>query len=44
VFKLRPAWIDAFAHCVGMNESLSLSPEYAVRIHRNVIFRYLIFT
>jgi hypothetical protein len=29
-FKLRPAWIDAFAHCVGMNESLSLSPEYAV--------------
>lgn len=30
-YKLRPAWIDAFAHCVGMNESLSLSPEYAVR-------------
>lgn len=29
-FKLRNAWIDAFAHCVGMNESLSLSPEYAV--------------
>lgn len=29
-YKLRPAWIDAFAHCVGMNESLSLSPEYAV--------------
>ncbi|KAF3040290.1 hypothetical protein E8E12_006137 [Didymella heteroderae] len=28
-YKLRPAWIDAFAHCVGMNESLSLSPEYA---------------
>ena len=30
-YKIRPAWIDAFAHCVGMNESLSLSPEYAVR-------------
>lgn len=30
-YKLRPVWIDAFAHCVGMNESLSLSPEYAVR-------------
>ncbi len=29
-YKLRPVWIDAFAHCVGMNESLSLSPEYAV--------------
>ncbi|KAF3000719.1 hypothetical protein E8E13_003196 [Curvularia kusanoi] len=27
-YKLRDAWIDAFAHCVGMNESLSLSPEY----------------
>lgn len=32
-YKLRHAWIDAFAHCVGMNESLSLSPEYAVRSH-----------
>jgi hypothetical protein len=30
VYKLRSAWIDAFAHCVGMNESLSLSPEYTV--------------
>ncbi|KAF3039090.1 hypothetical protein E8E11_000263 [Didymella keratinophila] len=29
-YKIRPAWIDAFAHCVGMNESLSLSPEYAI--------------
>ncbi|KZM19770.1 uncharacterized protein EKO05_0004179 [Ascochyta rabiei] len=28
-YKLRDAWVDAFAHCVGMNESLSLSPEYA---------------
>ncbi|KAG9202084.1 hypothetical protein G6514_004752 [Epicoccum nigrum] len=30
VYKLRSAWIDAFAHCVGMNESLSLSPEYTI--------------
>ncbi|KAI8937820.1 hypothetical protein NX059_005514 [Plenodomus lindquistii] len=28
-FKLKVVWIDAFAHCVGMNESLVLSPEYA---------------
>lgn len=32
-YKLRNAWIDAFVHCVGMNESLSLSPEYAVGSH-----------
>lgn len=35
-YKLRHAWIDAFAHCVGMNESLAQSPEYAVRIYHNV--------
>ena len=29
-YKLRDVWIDAFAHCVGMNDSLPLSPEYAV--------------
>jgi hypothetical protein len=29
-FKLRDVWIDAFAHCVGMNDSLVLSPEYNV--------------
>jgi hypothetical protein len=29
-YKLRDVWIDAFAHCVGMNESLSISPEYLV--------------
>lgn len=29
-FKLRDAWIDAFAHCVGMNEKLILSPEFSV--------------
>jgi len=29
-YKLRDLWIDAFAHCVGMNESLALSPEFAV--------------
>ncbi|KAH9863255.1 hypothetical protein IAQ61_009532 [Plenodomus lingam] len=27
-YKLKAVWIDAFAHCVGMNESLVLSPEY----------------
>ncbi|KAJ4374006.1 hypothetical protein N0V83_002745 [Neocucurbitaria cava] len=31
-YKLREVWIDAFAHCVGMNDSLTLSPEYAVSI------------
>lgn len=30
-YKLKDVWIDAFAHCVGMNESLHLSPEYSVR-------------
>ena len=29
-YKLRDLWIDAFAHCVGMNEVLALSPEFAV--------------
>ena len=29
-YKYRAVWIDAFAHCVGMNESLKLSPEYTV--------------
>jgi hypothetical protein len=29
-YKLRDLWIDAFAHCVGMNEGLALSPEFAV--------------
>ncbi|KAL1613033.1 hypothetical protein SLS60_001265 [Paraconiothyrium brasiliense] len=28
-YKLRDAWIDAFAHCVGMNEKLVLSPEFS---------------
>jgi hypothetical protein len=28
--KLRDVWIDAFAHCVGMNERLTLSQEFAV--------------
>jgi hypothetical protein len=30
-YKLRDVWVDAFAHCVGMNDSLVLSPEFAVR-------------
>ena len=29
-FRLRELWIDAFAHCVGMQDSLSLSPEFQV--------------
>jgi hypothetical protein len=33
-YKLRDVWIDAFAHCVGMGDSTSLSPEYAVRVLR----------
>lgn len=28
-YKHREIWIDAFAHCVGMNDSLALSPEYS---------------
>ncbi|KAK3216937.1 hypothetical protein GRF29_1g1462448 [Pseudopithomyces chartarum] len=27
-YKLRSVWMDAFAHCVGMNERLVLSPEF----------------
>lgn len=37
--KLRDVWIDAFVHCVGMNESLTLSQEFAVRLTR--YFAYL---
>ncbi|KAI4929436.1 uncharacterized protein J4E92_005100 [Alternaria infectoria] len=29
-FKLRDIWVDAFAHCVGMSDSLVLSPEYVL--------------
>jgi hypothetical protein len=29
-YKLRDVWIDAFAHCVGMADSIALSPEYVV--------------
>jgi hypothetical protein len=31
-YKLRNVWIDAFTHCVGMADSLDLSPEYPVRV------------
>ncbi|KAF9735450.1 hypothetical protein PMIN06_006943 [Paraphaeosphaeria minitans] len=27
-YRIRDAWIDAFAHCVGMNEKLVLSHEF----------------
>ena len=30
-YKLKEVWIDAFAHCVGMSDSIALSPEHAVR-------------
>lgn len=29
-FRLRELWIDAFAHCVGMNDQLDLNPEFEV--------------
>lgn len=35
-YKLRDVWIDAFAHCVGMKESLSISPEFLVSRARPV--------
>lgn len=38
-YKLKEVWIDAFAHCVGMNDSLVLSPEYAVS---NLHIKFLI--
>lgn len=31
-YKLRDAWIDAFAHCVGMNAKLVVSPEFPVSV------------
>ncbi|KAF2501266.1 hypothetical protein BU16DRAFT_522255 [Lophium mytilinum] len=27
-YQLRDLWVDAFAHCVGMNDRLCLSPEF----------------
>lgn len=29
-YQLKELWIDAFAHCVGMNKILSESPEFLV--------------
>jgi hypothetical protein len=29
-YELKELWIDAFAHCVGMNQLLSESPEFLV--------------
>lgn len=37
-YKLRDVWIDAFTHCVGMGESVALSPEYVVCIPGFVVF------
>jgi hypothetical protein len=30
-YQLQPLWVDAFAHCVGMNDQLSLSAEFEVK-------------
>jgi hypothetical protein len=40
-YKLRDVWIDAFAHCVGMNDSIGLSPEYTAisRLSKALITR-----
>jgi len=38
-YRLRDLWIDAFAHCVGMNDRLCLSPEFDVCLHRPYLFR-----
>lgn len=32
-FQLRDLWLEAFAHCVGMNDDLYLSDEFPVRGH-----------
>lgn len=29
-FQLHDLWVDAFVHCVGMNDNLSLSHEFEV--------------
>jgi len=29
-FRFRNLWIDAFAHCTGMNERLIVSPGFEV--------------
>jgi len=29
-YRLREVWVDAFAHAVGMSDSIALSPEYLV--------------
>ncbi|KAL2074493.1 hypothetical protein VTL71DRAFT_8271 [Oculimacula yallundae] len=40
-FRFRDLWIDAFAHCTGMNERLISSPgfEYTARTSRALITR-----
>ncbi|KAF2230690.1 hypothetical protein EV356DRAFT_473063 [Viridothelium virens] len=40
-FRLRDLWIDAFAHCVGMNENLCFSPEFGAisRVTKALITR-----
>lgn len=40
-FELRDLWIDAFVHCVGMNENLCSSPEFGAisRVSKALITR-----
>jgi hypothetical protein len=35
-YQLRDLWVDAFAHCVGMNDRLCLSPEFEVCMTRHL--------
>lgn len=28
--KLRPQWLNAFSHCVGMSEAIEVTPDYEV--------------
>jgi hypothetical protein len=38
-YKSREVWIDAFTHCVGMGDSIVLSPEYAVcEVQRSLMY------
>jgi hypothetical protein len=39
-YKIRTVWIDAFTHCVGMGDSIALSPEYAVGRFQRLSFVY----
>lgn len=42
-FQFKDLWIDAFAHCVGMNERLITRPGFEVRaaVLRSLFYRGL---